>query len=59
MQELIQRMEEQGLTTEEAMLSLQTVIEWVDVTYPVAGALVKAWIRDNQTEEVAMSIKLP
>ena len=52
MQELIDRMIENGLSREEAITSLHTVVEWVDVTYPIAGTLVKAWIKDHSLDDV-------
>lgn len=50
MQELIDRFMETGLTTEQAQSTLQTVSQWLQENYPVAGALVTTWIRNQSSD---------
>lgn len=49
MQELMQRLMEEGLEQEQAEQSIQVLNEWLKNHYPVAGVLVDSWIRNQLT----------
>ena len=45
MQELIERFMENGLTEEQAKVAIQTLNQWLNEHYPVAGVLVSSWAK--------------
>jgi hypothetical protein len=45
MQELIEKFIQTGMTTEQAQASIQTISQWLEQYYPVAGAVVGSWIK--------------
>lgn len=45
MEELIEKMKLNGLTEEQAENSIQTISDWLNEYYPVAGVLVSSWIK--------------
>lgn len=47
MQELIEAIEKQGLSEEQAEKCLEAVREWLDENYPVAGTLAGSWLKAN------------
>ena len=47
MQELIEAIEKQGLSEEQAEKCLEAVREWLDENYPVAGTLAGSWLKTN------------
>jgi len=48
MRELIERFIENGLTEEQAKASHQTLNQWLEEHYPVAGVLVSSWIKKQE-----------
>jgi len=47
MQELIDQFIQQGLTSQQADEALNTITEWLKEEYPVAGALLSSWIKNQ------------
>jgi hypothetical protein len=51
MQELIKKIEQEGLTEDQAVASLYTIINWVEEKYPIAGSVAKAWVKNNTVRQ--------
>ena len=50
MNELLEKIQETGLTPEDSDQVLSIIIEWVNENYPVAGAITNTWLREQAAE---------
>ena len=51
MNELLERIQETGLSAEHSDHVLSIIIEWVNENYPVAGAVTNNWLREQAFAE--------
>ena len=51
MNELLERIQETGLSAEHSDHVLSIVIEWVSENYPVAGVLTNTWLNEQASAE--------
>jgi hypothetical protein len=47
MKELFEQLIKEGLTPEQSAISIQVLAEWMEETYPIAGALFQVWLQET------------
>jgi hypothetical protein len=55
MNELLEKIQETGLSAEHSDHVLSIVVDWVNENYPIAGAITNNWIKESEGQMSQMS----